>query len=66
MSTLTKHYELTYNEVALIRDALIDLKHHLNPASVIGDASNSRVINYRRTVALVEQFQNDARLMPTS
>lgn len=54
MKTYTYHF--TEHELVLLRDAMADLKHSLQPAP---GASVSRVTNYKMAAALHRQFKED-------
>ena len=49
-------YSFTEHELVLLRDAMADLKHSLQPGP---GASPQRIKNYRLAAALYEQFKED-------
>ena len=55
-----KKYEFDLDELILLREAMSDLVHRLSPP---GDASEQRLLNYRRAAALLQQFKDDLRLL---
>lgn len=52
----TYSYHFTERELVLLRDAMSDLKHSLQPSP---GASKERVTNYRVAAALHGQFKED-------
>lgn len=52
----TYPYYFTEHELVLLRDAMADLKHNLQPAP---GCSKERATNYRVAAALHEQFKAD-------